>query len=134
VLVSLTITNPVATQALLEFLIAKKERALPEFVAILQRPTTQRDSTPDIADWLHYFLGADRDAVSADRDAYARAKLPTAVLWGNQDTITPIDQAADLLTLLPQASLTVLPGLGHIPQIEDPALFNDALLKSLGKL
>jgi pimeloyl-ACP methyl ester carboxylesterase len=56
------------------------------------------------------------------------------VLWGNQDTITPIDQAADLLTLLPQASLTVLPGLGHIPQIEDPALFNDALLKSLGKL
>ena len=134
VLVSLTITNPVATQALLEFLIAKKERALPEFVAILQRPTTQRDSTPDIADWLHYFLGADRNAVSADRDAYARTKLPTAVLWGNQDTITPIDQAADLLTLLPQASLTVLPGLGHIPQIEDPALFNDALLKSLGNL
>ena len=133
VLVSLTITNPVATQALLELLIAKKERALPEFVAILQRPTTQRDSTPDIADWLHYFLGADRNAVSADRDAYARAKLPTAVLWGNQDTITPIDQAADLLTLLPQATLTVLPGLGHIPQIEDPALFNDALLKSLGK-
>ena len=134
VLVSLTITNPVATQALLEFLIAKKERALPEFVAILQRPTTQRDSTPDIADWLHYFLGADRNAVSADRDAYVRTKLPTAILWGNQDTITPIDQAADLLTLLPQASLTVLPGLGHIPQIEDPALFNDALLKSLGKL
>ncbi len=134
VLVSLTITNPVATQALLEFLIAKKERALPEFVAILQRPTTQRDTTPDIADWLHYFLGTDRNAVSADRDAYARTKLPTAVLWGNQDTITPIDQAADLLTLLPQASLTVLPGLGHIPQIEDPALFNDALLKSLGKL
>jgi pimeloyl-ACP methyl ester carboxylesterase len=134
VLVSLTITNPVATQALLEFLIAKKERALPEFVAILQRPTTQRDSTPDIADWLHYFLGTDRNAVSADRDAYARTKLPTAVLWGNQDTITPIDQAADLLTLLPQASLTVLPGLGHIPQIEDPALFNDALLKSLGNL
>ena len=122
VLVSLTITNPVATQALLEFLIAKKERALPEFVAILQRPTTQRDSTPDIADWLHYFLGTDRNAVSADRDAYARTKLPTAILWGNQDTITPIDQAADLLTLLPQASLTVLPGLGHIPQIEDPGL------------
>lgn len=134
VLVSLTITNPVATQALLKFLIAKKERALPEFVAILQRPTTQRDSTPDIADWLHYFLGADRNAVSADRTAYVRTTLPTVVLWGNQDTITPIDQAADLLTLLPQASLTVLPGLGHIPQIEDPALFNDALLKSLGKL
>jgi pimeloyl-ACP methyl ester carboxylesterase len=134
VLVSLTITNPVATKSLLEFLIAKKERGLPEFVAILQRPTTQRDSTPDIADWLYYFLGSDRDAVSANRDAYARTKLPVAILWGNQDTITPIDQAADLLTLLPQATLTALPALGHIPQIEDPALFNDALLKALGKL
>lgn len=134
VLVSLTITNPVATKTLLEFLIAKKERALPEFVAILQRPTTQRDSTPDIADWLYYFLGADRSAVSADRTAYARAKLPVAMLWGDKDTVTPIDQATDLQTLLPQAALTQLPGLGHIPQIEDPALFNDALLKALGKL
>src|SRR6185312_15449206 len=57
VLVSLTINNPVATKMLLESLIEKKERALPEFVAILQRPTTQRDTTPDIADWLYYFLG-----------------------------------------------------------------------------
>jgi len=35
ILVSLTITNPVATKTLLESLIEKKERALPEFVAIL---------------------------------------------------------------------------------------------------
>ena len=74
ILVSLTITNPVATKTLLESLIEKKERALPEFVAILQRPTTQRDTTPDIADWLYYFLGADRSAASADRTAYARMK------------------------------------------------------------
>ena len=39
ILVSLTITNPMATQMLLKSLIAKKERALPEYVAILQRPT-----------------------------------------------------------------------------------------------
>jgi pimeloyl-ACP methyl ester carboxylesterase len=35
---------------------------------------------------------------------------------------------------LPQAHLTLLPGLGHIPQIEDPRQFNDALLKALGTL
>ena len=135
ILVSLTITNPVATKTLLEFLIAKKERALPEFVAILQRPTALRDSTSDIADWLYYFLGADRDAASADRNAYARIKLPVAILWGDKDTVTPAEQALDLRTLLPpQATLTLLPGLGHIPQIEDPDMFNDALLKVLGKL
>jgi pimeloyl-ACP methyl ester carboxylesterase len=48
--------------------------------------------------------------------------------------VTPVDQARDLQTLLPQASLTWLPGLGHIPQIEDPAFFNEALLKALAKL
>jgi pimeloyl-ACP methyl ester carboxylesterase len=135
ILVSLSITNPVATKTLLEMLIARKERALPEFVAILQRPIAQRDSTPDIADWLYYFLGSDRDATSADRSAYARLMMPVAILWGDKDTVTPVDQALDLRTLLPpQTSLNLLPGLGHIPQIEDPEMFNDALLKTLGKL
>ena len=134
ILVSLTVTNPLATKLLLQSLIAKKERALPEYVEILQRPTSLRNSTSDIADWAYYFAGADRGAASADRDAYARLKPPTAILWGDKDTITPVDQARDLQTLIPQASLTLLPGLGHIPQIEDPTAFNDALLKALGKL
>lgn len=135
ILVSLSITNPVATKTLLEMLIARKERAMPEFVAILQRPIAQRGSTPDIADWLYYFLGSDRDATSADRSAYARLTMPVAILWGDKDTVTPVEQALDLRTLLPpQTSLNLLPGLGHIPQIEDPEMFNDALLKTLGKL
>ena len=135
ILVSLTITNPAATEMLLKSLIAKKERALPEYVAILQWPLTQCDSTSDIADWLYYFLGADTDAMSADRNAYAKLKVPAAILWGDKDTITPVEQALDLRTLLPpQTELALLPGLGHIPQIEDPDMFNDALLKALGKL
>ena len=135
ILVSLTITNPIATQTLLQSMIAKKERALPEYVAILQRPLAQRDSTSDIADWLYYFLGTDTNAASADRTAYAKLEVPVAILWGDKDTITPVEQARDLQTLLsPETDLTLLPGLGHIPQIEDPGMFNDALLKTLGKL
>ena len=60
-------------------------------------------------------------------------KQPVAILWGDQDHVTPVDQARDLQTLIPRASLTLLPGLGHIPQIEDPTLFNEALLKALAK-
>ena len=135
ILVSLTITNPVATQMLLQSMIAKKERASLEYVAILQRPLAQRDSTSDIADWLYYFLGSDKHAASADRTAYAKLEVPVAILWGDKDTITPVEQALDLRTLLPSdTELTLLPGLGHIPQIEDPAMFNEALLKTLGKL
>lgn len=133
-LVSLTVTNPLATKMLLKSLIARKDRALPEYVEILQRPLSRQNSTSDIADWLYYFAGSDRAAESADRSAYARLSQPVAILWGALDTVTPLEQARDLNVLLPQAHLTLLPGLGHIPQIEDPQTFNDALLKALATL
>jgi pimeloyl-ACP methyl ester carboxylesterase len=134
ILVSLTLTNPLATKPLLQSMIAKKERAIPEYIEILWRPWVLRDSTPDFADWAQGFLGSENNALSSDRGSYQRVKIPVALLWGNEDTVTPLEQARDLQTLLPQATLTVLPGLGHIPQIEDPGAFHDALLKALGKL
>jgi len=54
------------------------------------------------------------------------------LIWGENDNVTPLDQAHDLQNLIPQATLSVLAGLGHIPQIEDPVAFNAALLKGLG--
>jgi pimeloyl-ACP methyl ester carboxylesterase len=132
ILVSVTITNPLATKFLLRSLIAKKERALPDYVEILQRPLRRRGATHDIADWLAFFLATDRTARSSDRADYAELKSPTVLIWGEKDTVTPLEQAKDLQTLLPQATLTVLPGLGHIPQIEDPLAFNAALLQALG--
>ena len=134
ILVSLTVTNPLATKALLRSVIARKERALPEYVDILQRPWVLRGSTSDFADWLYDFLGSERTALSADRGSYRNLKLPVTLLWGDQDSVTPLEQAHDLQTLLPQATLTLLPGVGHIPQIEDPDMFNNALLKALRKL
>jgi pimeloyl-ACP methyl ester carboxylesterase len=131
VLVSLTITNPLATRMLLQSLIARKERALPGYVEILQRPIVLRHTTTDVAAWLLYFLGADRDAISADRNAYARMTRPAAIIWGDADTVTPPAQARDLQLLLPQATLSLLPGIGHIPQIEDPDGFNAVLVAKL---
>ena len=57
-----------------------------------------------------------------------------ALLWGDEDAVPPLEQARDLQTLLPQARLTILPELGHIPQIEDPDAFDAALLMAPGKL
>jgi pimeloyl-ACP methyl ester carboxylesterase len=132
ILVSLTITNPLATKLLLQSLIEKKERALPEYVEILQRPLRRYGATTNSADWLYDFLGTDRAAKSSDRANYAQLHCPVALIWGDKDSVTPIEQAKDLQQLIPQATLSVLPGLGHIPQIEDPDAFNAALLKALG--
>ena len=132
-LVSLTVTNPLMTRTLLASLIEKKERAA-LYVDLLQRPMVVRDTTHDLGLWLLYFLGDDRDARSAQRGAYATIDKKVAILWGDKDTVTPLAQAEDLRTLMPAAQLTILPGLGHIPQIEDPDAFNRALVARLGEM
>ena len=48
-------------------------------------------------------------------------RLPVLLLWGEQDRMIPVANAADYLAALPDARLVVLPGLGHVPQEEAPA-------------
>ena len=76
-------------------------------------------------------MSDDRAAMSADRSAYAMIATMTAIIWGEKDTVTPLAQAEDLRALMRSAAMTVLPGLGHIPQIEDPEMFNGALVTQL---
>lgn len=51
-----------------------------------------------------------------------RVQAPTLLLWGERDAMIPQTNAADYLAALPHATLTVLPGLGHVPQEEAPGV------------
>lgn len=44
----------------------------------------------------------------------------TLLMWGEQDAMIPVSNAADYLAALPNAKLVKLPGLGHVPHEEDP--------------
>ncbi len=50
----------------------------------------------------------------------ARIKSPTLLLWGENDAMIPISNAADYLRAMPTAKLVRLPNLGHLPFEEDP--------------
>jgi pimeloyl-ACP methyl ester carboxylesterase len=50
----------------------------------------------------------------------ARIKAPTLLLWGENDAMIPISNAADYLRAMPTAKLVRLPNLGHLPFEEDP--------------
>ncbi len=50
-----------------------------------------------------------------------RIQAPTLLLWGEKDGMIPYTNAADYLRELPHAKLAPLPGLGHVPQEEEPA-------------
>ena len=55
------------------------------------------------------------------RPQLRRITVPTLLIWGEQDAMIPISNAADYLAALPHARLVKLPGIGHLPQEEQPA-------------
>ncbi len=54
-------------------------------------------------------------------ESYARLDLPVEIVHGTADTIVPAEvHAIPLSKLLPDAVLTLLPGIGHMPHHADP--------------
>lgn len=51
-----------------------------------------------------------------------RIQAPVLLVWGEKDAMIPVANADDYLRELPDAALAVLPGLGHVPHEEAPAL------------
>ena len=52
--------------------------------------------------------------------ALAAAGTPTLVLWGDRDTVLPYAHLASVQAAVPHALVEPLPGLGHMPQLEQP--------------
>jgi pimeloyl-ACP methyl ester carboxylesterase len=49
--------------------------------------------------------------------------VPTLLVWGAADRITPLNVAERFHSLIPDATLVVLPRCGHAPMLERPAEF-----------
>jgi pimeloyl-ACP methyl ester carboxylesterase len=57
-------------------------------------------------------------------------RLPTLIVWGNQDRVTSIALAKPVHEAMPHADLRVLES-GHLPQYEHPEVFMPILLDFL---
>ena len=136
VLISGTASYPAFTDDLLGRFVHRKEAITPERVAAYQLPMRRFSYGADIGDWAYAFAGAGCEpSTSLDPlriTAWSRNGPPVALIWGTADTITPIAQARSLLRWMPEAKLVELPGVGHIPHIEDPSKFATALLAAVG--
>lgn len=55
------------------------------------------------------------------------AAKPTLLIWGDRDRAVGLNSARELQRTLPQSSLIVLPGVGHIPFEEMPEICNQAM-------
>ena len=131
VLVSATVTNPLASRRLLQAFLYRKDTATDAVLDVLAEPARLQGATEALAIWLPTLLVPPADLPSARSQAYQALRLPVALIWGAKDTTTPLARGEALARLIPGASLAVLPEVGHIPMIEDPAAFDAALIAVL---
>jgi pimeloyl-ACP methyl ester carboxylesterase len=136
--VSLTFSNPLTTGFGLRDFIHDDSVVTPERIEIYTRPLAMKGTTPAIGDWLMTGLFGDESAsLAADRANYRAFDRPVLVIWGAEDTVTPPAQGEEIAALLPNSELAMLPGVNHIPQVEDPQevvrLIGEFLRRQSGK-
>jgi 3-oxoadipate enol-lactonase len=74
------------------------------------------------------FHGACAALASLDiRDQLPKVSQPVLVLVGELDEATPSAMSAELQAGLVNAKLNILPGLAHVPQLQAPTVFMDAI-------
>ncbi len=129
---ALTMTNPMLTRTLLKGLIHVKGAASDEVVAVLTQPLVRKGTTSAYSDWLPSLLVPPQDALSTRPENYGVLTLPVVYIWGEEDTVTPLEQGAELTELTPDSHLLMISDSGHIPQIETPDAFGLALRDALG--
>ncbi len=64
----------------------------------------------------------------------ASIECPVLVIVGEEDVLTPPSVAKSMVEKLPHAHLEIIPRAGHLPNLEQPEIFNTLMLKHLQQL
>ena len=73
---------------------------------------------------LGFRLMATALARADTRDLLPTIRVPTLLIWGDADARSPMAVAHQLHAAIPGARLAVIPGAGHVSNLEDPVRFD----------
>lgn len=91
----------------------------PEWVAAVRRVVTTRSTALRV---VQFARAAKRHNVEAD---LRRITVPTLLVWGKDDRITPPDVAERFHALIADSELVFITNCGHAPMLERPEAFNE---------
>lgn len=94
---------------------ASEDKRLHNRVTTAKLTWEPRFYDPDLRKWLH------------------RIKLPTAIVWGENDRVLPVAYAREWGRLIAGAQVRVIPECGHAPQIEAGDAFADIVETFISK-
>ena len=66
-------------------------------------------------------------AEADQRDLLQHVAVPTLLIWGELDARSPLDVARQFEQAIPDTKLHVIPGVGHVSNLEAPEQFNAAV-------
>jgi pimeloyl-ACP methyl ester carboxylesterase len=82
--------------------------------------------TPGYVDAVHALVE------SPIRDRLDAIACPTLIVWGEEDRLVPVDDAYEFARLIPGAHTAIFERTGHMPMLERPQRFNEAVEEFLG--
>ena len=90
-------------------------------------PRALREEFSAIVSEFHpvgFRLMALSSAEADTREVLGTIGVPTLVLWGGDDSRSPLRVAEQLQPAIPRAELAVIPNAGHLSNMEQPGAFN----------
>lgn len=107
----------------LEFVFYNKPMVTDDLVELSYTLHLERGDGPTIRSVLETILAPDEKL----DNRLSGLQAPTLLLWGEQDALTPLAMAENFQRLIRGSRLEVIPECGHIPCLEKPAEFVQAV-------
>ena len=126
----LTRPDPQWTRKFLEGLVHDpdhvREEMVEQSVAMMSQPGAQAAYLATIRSLATVF-GPRKDVVADIVDNLDAITARTLVIWGQQDEAIPVSHAETAVAGIPDAELVIIEACGHMPMVEHPDVFNEAV-------
>ena len=101
-------------------------------IGVLARGFASLDNTGSRQAFLHTVravIEPGGQRVSANDRLALAARIPTLIVWGDQDSIIPVAHGAAAHEAMPGSEFVTFPDAGHMPHDDDPERFASALIE-----
>jgi len=117
---------------------------LPAIVPLMFGRSTRRLKPDLVDDWRKKFASVHLPSLNLTVDALAgrdtvidkigELRMPTLVIVGEEDASLPVACSREIADAIPDASLVVIPGAGHLSSLEQPEAVTAAMMEFLDEV